>query len=408
MKSHDGLATKAVRRAKQILSRYVPYNTAYKPIGVKSMASGEGFSVKYLRNKYTSTLSFPDKFLKDCSPFAKPIMSLDLPGDFIVTLKNGRIYSTDPSNMAVISEENYLIDEISFQWTPDQGEKLLTGKDNAIFKKKGLKKPMKYKGTVFSLLGGGGAKSYYYHWMMDSIAKLGLLKEAGHFSSVDYFLVPAYSARYHKEYLDYFGISKDKVIVENPEFHIQADCLMVSSYVQIEFHHPKWACDFLYQSFIKQEEKEKPKKLIYIPRGDAPVNRKVLNEPELIAALKKYGFEVHNLADMSVPEEAKYLNSAALVVGIQGSGFANLVYCEPGTKVLEIFPETYVRHIDYDLCNKKNLEFHYLICPSDAVAIDCVDGQKINVIADVPAIISKIEALIGIANETVKSFIELS
>lgn len=395
MISTSTLVSKALRKSTRILSRYVPYNTKYKPVGVKSIASNDGFSVLYLRKPYTSKLNFPEQFLQDCSPFAKPTMSLDVPGDFLVTLKNGRIYSTDPSNMAVISEQNYLIDELSFQWTPDQGEKLLTGKDNAIFKKKGLKKPVKYKGTVFSMLGGGGAKLYYYHWMMDSVAKLGLLKEAGLFSSVDYFLVPAYSASYHKEYLDHFGITADRVIVENPECHIQADCLIVSSYVQIDFHHPKWACDFLYSSFIKQEEPRKQNKRIYIPRGDAAVNRKVLNEPELIYALQKLGFEVRNLSGMTVAEEAKYLNSARLVVGIQGSGFANVVYCEPGTKVLQIFPETYVRHIDHDICNKKNLEFHYLICPSDAVAVDCVEGQKINVIADIPAIISKIESLLG-------------
>lgn len=321
-------------------------------------------------------------------------MSLEVPGDFIVTLKDGRIYSCDPSNTAIISAQNYLIDEISFQWTPEQGERLLSGKHNQIFKIRGLRNPRKYAGTVFSLLGGGGAKSFYYHWMIDSIAKLSLLKKSGKFDQVNYFLVPAYSARYHKEYLNHFGITEDKIIIEDLEPHIQAEYLIVSSPVQVEFHHPKWACDFLYHSFIIPDKMNKQDKLIYIPRGDAALNRKVLNEPELIKALKNYGFEIHYLSEMAVSDEAKLFNSARLVVGIQGSGFANLVYCEPGTKVLQIFPETYVRHIDYDICNKKNLEFHYLICPSDTIAVDCVEGQKINVIADISAIMSKIEAIL--------------
>ena len=77
---------------------------------------------------------------------------------------------------------------------------------------RGLIKPKKFKGTVFSLLAGGGAKYYYYHWMIDSLAKLGLLKQIGRFDKVDYFLVPNYSAKYHKETLSHFGISEDKII----------------------------------------------------------------------------------------------------------------------------------------------------------------------------------------------------
>ena len=231
--------------------------------------------------------------------------------------------------------------------------------------------------------------------MIDSIAKLGLLKESGKFDEVDFFLVPNYKYKYHKEYLDHFGITPDKIIVEDAEPHIQADFLMISSYVQIEFHHPQWALDFLYKSFITPDKTRKQDKLIYIPRGDAAVNRKVLNEHELMDALKKLGFEVHYLAEMTVPDEARLLNSARIVVGVQGSGFANLVFCEPGTKVLEIFPETYVRHIDYDICDKKGLEFHYLICPSDAVAVETVEGQKINIIADIPAITSKLTSMLS-------------
>lgn len=390
----NSLLTKVLNKVRRVLSKHISYNSQFKPRGVKSVSANHGSTAEFIliRPPYVSKLRCSQQFLKDCSPF-KPVMRLAVPGDFIIALKDGRIYSCDAANTAVISSENYLIDEVSFQWK-SESEKLLTGQDNAVFHLKGLKKPTKYKGTVFSLLGGGAARSYYYHWMIDAIAKLGLLKESGRFDEVDYFLVPAYNTRYHKEYLDHFGITEDKIIVDPLEFHIQADCLMATSFVQIEFHHPKWAVDFLYNSFVNKKNRRKQNKLIYIPRGDSAVNRKVLNERELIDALRAYGFEIHYLADMSVQDEAILLNSARMVVGMQGSGFANLVFCEPGTKVLEIFPETYVRHIDYDICNKRGLEFHYLICPSDSVATDTLEGQKINVIADVSRIVATIDLLL--------------
>lgn len=395
---------KLARKVERRLSKYaitffgsIPVNTKYKPVGVKKLLPNNNPSVDYLeiRPPYESTLDLPQTFVSDCSHFAKPEMSIQIPGDYLVTLKNGRVCSYDESNYAVLTEDNYLIDELSYHWNSD-GEKMADASENKVLTLKGFTRPKKIKGTVFSLLGGGGAKYYYYHWMIDSLARLGLLKESGRFDEVDYFLVPNYSARYHKETLNHFGITEDKIINQEFAQHVQADRLIVSSYTQIKFHHPKWACDFLHNSFTTPKlETVKRDRLIYIPRGDAGVNRRVLNEHELMDVLKEYGFETRFLSDMAVPDEAEYFNSAKLVLGAQGSGFTNLVFCEPGTKVIQFFPANYVRHIDYDLSNKMGLEFHYLLCQSDGNASDTLQGQKIHVIADIPAIRAKLDMLLN-------------
>ena len=397
------LLRKVARRANKyaiIVTGYIPGHRKYVPIGVKTLLAPDNYrnndSIKYLELSppYVSTLNLDQQFIEDCSDFSKPLMSVPIPGDYIVTLKNGRVYSHDPCNMAIISNDNYLVEELSFQWDI-KSELWEGGRKNKVFDMHGLIKPKKFKGTVFSLLAGGGAKYYYYHWMIDSLAKLGLLKQSGLFDKVDYFLVPNYSAKYHMETLSHFGISEDKIINEENIRHIQADHLMVCSYTQVEFHHPKWACDFLHNSFTVPRGNKKRDTLIYIPRGDAAVNRKVLNEAELIEVLKGYGFEIRFLSDMKVPDEAEFFNSAKLVLGVQGSGFTNLVFCEPGTIVLEFFPDKYVRHIDYDISNKMGLEYHYILCPSDGEAHDTVEGQKINVIADIPAIKAKLDTLLN-------------
>jgi hypothetical protein len=396
------LLRKVARRANKyamIASGYIPGNRKYVPIGVKSLLAPDNFrddgSIEYLELNppYVSRLNLDQQFISDCSDFSKPEISMPIPGDYIATLKNGRVYSYDPSNTAVITMNNYLVEELSFQWELES-EALVEGRKNKVFKMRGLVKPKKFKGTVFSLLGGGGAKYYYYHWMIDSLGKLGLLKQSGRFDKVDYFLVPSYSAKYHKETLSHFGIGEDKIINEDSIRHIQADYLMVSSYTQVNFHHPKWVCDFLHNSFTLPRGEKKRETLIYIPRGDAAVNRKVLNEAELIEVLKGYGFDIRFLSEMTVPDEAEFFNSAKLVLGVQGSGFTNLVFCEPGTIVVEFFPDKYVRHIDYDICNKMGLEYHYILCPSDGEAHDTVEGQKINVIADIPAIKAKLDTLL--------------
>lgn len=374
----------------------LPVNRRYKPVGVKKLLPQNDNSIEYqeLTPPYVSTLELSPKFVDDCSPFSKPEMSVQMPGDYVVTIKNGRICCYNESNTAVITKDNYLIDDLSFQWD-SEGEKMAEAKNNKVFQLKGFTWPKKYKGTVFSLMGGGGAKYYYYHWLIDAVARLGLLKRSGRFEEVDYFLVPNYNNRYQKETLAHFGISEDKIIDEELVHHIEADRLIVTSYTEIKFHHPKWALDFLHDSFTVVQPGKKRDKLIYIPRGDAARNRRVLNEAELITVLKGYGFDIRFLSEMTVPEEAEFFNSATLVLGAQGSGFANLVFCEPGTKVIEFFPSNYVRHIDYDICNKMGLEYHYLLCPAVGDATDTLDGQKVDLIADIQAITAKLDEVLG-------------
>jgi capsular polysaccharide biosynthesis protein len=392
------LLDKILIRAARVFSKHIPYNSKYRPIGVKNLLPADPQFVEYLEINppYVSTLSLRAEFVEDCSPYVKPIVSVQYPGDYLVTIKDGRVYTHDTSNTAVISGDNYLIDEVSFQWDGEH-EKIMDGKENAIFRLKGFTKPKKYPGKVFSMLAGGGPKFYFYHWLIESMPKLYLLKQSGKFDNVDFFLVPNYEYRYQREYLDHFGITADKVINDELDYHIQADELMVCSYVRLEDHHPKWACDFLHDSFIAPAETIKRDKLIYIGRGDSAVNRKVINEHELTDVLKSYGFEIHFLSGISVVEQARLFNSARIVVGVHGAGLTNLVYCEPATKVLEIFPDNYVRHIFYDISNKRGLEYHYLLCPSEGTAEDTWVGQTISLTADIEAIRKKVESMLALS-----------
>ncbi len=389
------LRTKVSDKAFRILSKYISYNTKYKPVGIlKASKQNKGGSIEYFEIKppYSSELNLTSKFIEDCSPYVKPILSVQYPGDYVIKIKDGRIYSLDGANTGVISGDNHLIEPVSFQWSDD---KILEGKDNALFKQKVFTKPKKYKGKVFSMLSGGGAITYYYHWLYDAMTKLFHLKESGLLDQIDFFLVPNYVYKYQKEYLDYFGITQERIINAEEVRHIQSDYLFVSSYVIIEDHHPKWACDFLYKSFITPDQRQTRDKLIYIARGDAAVNRKVINEEELIKALKNYGFEIHYLSGLSVVEQAKLFNSAKIVVGAHGAGLSNLVFCEPGTKVLEFYPDNYCRHLFYDICNKRGIAYDYLLCPSEGTANNNTEGQKINMVADVPAIIAKVRSMLN-------------
>jgi len=376
------------------LAPYVWMRKRYRPNGAVKLAAIDKQIVEYIEINppYTSVLSLDQKFLDDCAPNLRPKESVQYPGDYVVSLKSGRVYVTDDANIAFITADNHLVDELSFQWTRETA--MLSGDKNSIFRNRLFSRPRKYNGKVFSLLSGGGAIHYYYHWLFDSLPRLALLQASGLFSQIDYFLVPSTEHKFHREYLSHFGIKDDRIIDGRLFRHIQAESLVVSSYTRVQEHLPKWVCDFLYNRFTLRGKSPKQDKLIYIGRGDAMRNRRVLNEPELIKAMLKLGFEVHFLASLSIAGQVHLFNSARMVVASHGGGLSNLVYSEPGTMVLEFFPDNYVNHLFYDLCTKRGLKYRYLICESSTNFGEDELQAETNTIADIDAIVMEAQRML--------------
>ena len=67
--------------------------------------------------------------------------------------------------------------------------------------------------------------------------------------------------------------------------------------------------------------------------------RVMLNEEELIARLSAIGFEIVEPEKLSVRQQIALFSSAEIVVGPSGAGMFNIVFCRPGTKVIDIESE---------------------------------------------------------------------
>jgi capsular polysaccharide biosynthesis protein len=74
---------------------------------------------------------------------------------------------------------------------------------------------------------------------------------------------------------------------------------------------------------------------LFISRA-ACATRHILNEPELRAALEPLDFEFIRLETLDAYTQGRLFAEAAMVVGAHGSGLANVVFCGPGTVVVEI------------------------------------------------------------------------
>ncbi len=75
---------------------------------------------------------------------------------------------------------------------------------------------------------------------------------------------------------------------------------------------------------------------IFVSRADARL-RRILNEDALFAALEPLGFARVTLTGIPLCDQFALFANAEAVVAPHGAGLAHVLFCQPGTKVVELF-----------------------------------------------------------------------
>jgi tetratricopeptide (TPR) repeat protein len=268
---------------------------------------------------------------------------------FVTVLQNGRAWA-DVVTTAVITSDNKLVADISM------------GCAELVITSDKLPDAEHVDGNVAVLSARWGGAAYF-HWMFDVITRFDLLQRSGLIETIDKFVVNACDSSYQAETLKILGIPPDRILESRCNLHITADKLIVPS---ISYDGAgavsQWKCDYLKQIFLNEQQSLNTdySERIYISREQASY-RRIVNEEDVICCLEKFGFRTVKLETMSIAEQAACLAAAKIVVAPHGGGLTNLVFCSPGTKVIEIFPPIYVPSCFWTISNLCELEHYYLI-----------------------------------------------
>ena len=285
-------------------------------------------------------------------------LNITQPATYVMEVKNGRVYD----NGIVITENNIMLGGVSK--FIDAGQYVADNTQNPIFSKNFLPPVKKIKGNIAVLTAPAGRG--YYHWMFDVLPRIQLLKEAAYdLNSIDKFLINNYISKFHIETLNMIGIPRKKIMESQLNPHLQAEKLIVPSLVGDTGSVPRYACDFLRNEFLgKVPKSTKHAKRIYVNRGQV-VHRKVVNEPHIIDLLKRLGFESVALDTLSLTEQIALMAGAEVVIAPHGAGLTNIVFCEPGTKIIEFLHPASVNVMYWTICNEIKLEYYYLLAKGE-------------------------------------------
>ncbi|MBX0290434.1 glycosyltransferase family 61 protein [Hymenobacter sp. HSC-4F20] len=393
---HD-VVLRARRKAGRLLREWIPQNLHYRPVGVhpssRELAARPGGGVAYFGvvPAYTSQLHVPDDFYDKASVYEglhdKPHRQEKVPAAFVVELIDGRVYADNFNSVAVIAADNRLVGDVSFQYDGARWD-LTPPESNNIFRQRYFVAPRELPGTVCNLLSGGGAASgNYYHWLIDSLPRLHLVREAGLLDAVDYFLVYDKSKRFVQGTMAALGIGPERLVdvTENP--HVRARCLLATPGVRGNLTHtPVWACDFLRSILLPPPAVNRTfSPYIYISRRDAP-GRHILNEDALEAMLREYGFETHTLTPYSQDEKTALFAQAKVIVSSVGAGLANIVVSPRGAQLIELFPSSFVVADYLEFTSRLGMDHQYLVCETPNPSQTRTGAQRDHLIVDLEAL----------------------
>lgn len=279
----------------------------------------------------------------------------------LLEIKNGRAY-WDGANPVVMTATGKIIRPVS-----NRNSQLVAGTSQNHEVKH-------IEGVAVFISQRFAAGLNYFHWFFQDIVRLHLLEVAGiKFGDVDKFVFVQTGKDFQQETLEILGIPASKVIQSINEPHISADRLLVPSQTHV-IGTGKWACKFLRDRFVgsqpEMSDEHRCSGKIYITRNSASI-RRVVNEDELIPLLKACDFEIVKMEELSIREKVTLLSQAKVVITAHGAALTNLVFCNPGTRVVEIFPSCAIDSMDrfgsYSvLAHQSMLEHHYFFADNAA------------------------------------------
>lgn len=299
----------------------------------------QAFGADHPKHRLFPIETVPTPEIKDMPPFDDPFQYLE--GE---TYTTHDIFSTvledvlvEPGNGVVLTSSRKVIAESLY---PHMDDITIYG---ALLNRNFIKRRM-YEQPVQEIAGYAslyqGLPNGYYHKFIDLVPRCVLLNQP-----------------------EYAEIDNIQLLFSDPVSEIE-DCLvpkLIPSNVTLTKLEPgrlyrveklilptfltQFGSGYLPKAFIhKLQQAVRPQrpstqnKRIYISRAQSATGlkkRHIVNEAELIAALKPLGFEVYELEDFSLEEKIDLFYDAEIVVGAYGGGLTHVLFSDQ-VKVLEL------------------------------------------------------------------------
>ena len=211
-----------------------------------------------------------------------------------------------------------------------------------------------------AILIGSPHGANYHHWMLETLPRCWIFDEFPGLLSFPLILPPLTKPFQYETLIKVFGRSVDRIqyLQYSGQRYLSLNKLIFPSYLAPRGHSSR-QLEWLRSRFLEREGQ--PNRLIYVSRNDAINQRRLINEPEVIAFLSTLGFETVILSELTHAEQVDLFTDARVIVGVSGAGITNHIFAPPGAHIIEIHPSTYTNRAYFFTTNILEQSYQFVI-----------------------------------------------
>lgn len=292
--------------------------------------------------------------------FLRPHSTITFESAVLASLPGGRVFGSGN----VLSPDGLTI---ARDVSPDFGKPF---EEHWLLTYNKIRPPVPLPGTtavIATTLGAG-----YSHWLLEELPRLLVLKPDDRETLIAHAAQP-----YNREAFTLHGFA-GAVIPAKREAHHSCEQLLIPSLGQLTPSTVRALDEFAAPLRLPSSPFGER---LYISRDKAK-RRRVTNETALWTELAAQGFVKLHLEELTWAQQITAFRAAKVIVAPHGAGLANLVFCQPGTKVIELFHRSYVSPLYWQLAALKGLDYRPLVPSGDEPLAQKLEANRLDIPAD--------------------------
>lgn len=277
-------------------------------------------------------------------------VAASLPAAGVASLENARVVA--PQGWIIADDDTFLPDHCWYGSSRDECP---------IYKYHDLGAAKRLQGTTLTLASDWPAN--YAHMLFDGLSRASLFERAGYsWDDVTQVLVPDLASDGRRAAALLSGVPMDKVVTPTSFSVFQCDRLIAPTFPGVRRNTPPWVAKFWRShSTIVPNGK---RRLFISRRG---FTRNIVNEAAIEAVLASCGFETIVSSDRSVRHQ---YSEAEIIVGAHGAALADVVFCSPGSVLIELTPPSHVYPYFYTAADSAGMVYFSILGSYDGRECD--------------------------------------
>jgi hypothetical protein len=235
--------------------------------------------------------------------------------------------------------------------------------------------------ALFSQFQDGIFYGGYYDFVFLVATKLSRIKDALPNEDLSEMVIsyPLFNAAYETDYLKLLGFKTDNLIDSRV-------CKVITPRL-ITGNSAHWHPNLEDILSLKRHigKNFKPTKTassrIYISRSG---RRCITNEDELILLLKKFHFLIIEDKERTITEQISIYHNASIILGPHGASFSNIIWCQPGTHLFELFSPNYAPDFFLYLATIMEMKYSAYFEGSADSKVNYLDGLVEDISISIP------------------------